>query len=59
VNPRFLAGCLAVLAACAVAGILPAAVLAARARQPALAALAAVVALGVAAVLANAGADLW
>jgi hypothetical protein len=59
VNPRFLAGCLAVLAACAVAGILPAAILAARARQPVLAALAAVVALGVAAVLANAGADLW
>jgi hypothetical protein len=59
VSPHFLAGCLAVLAACAVAGILPAAVLAARARQPALAVLAAVVALGVAAVLANAGADLW
>lgn len=58
--PRhFLAGGLAVLAACAVAGILPAAVLAARARQPALAVLAAVVALGVAAILANAGADLW
>ena len=58
-SPRFLAGCLAVLAACAVTGILPAAVLAARARQPALAVLAAAVALGVAAVLANAGADLW
>jgi hypothetical protein len=58
--PRhFLAGCLAVLAACAVAGILPAAVLAARERQPVLAVLAAVVALGVAAILANAGADLW
>jgi hypothetical protein len=59
VNPRFLAGCLAVLAACAVAGILPAAVLAARERRPALAVLAAAVALGVAAILANAGADLW
>ena len=58
--PRhFLAGCLAVLAACAVAGIIPAAVLAARARQPAVAVLAVVVALGTAAVLANAGADLW
>jgi len=59
VSRHFLAACLAVLAACAVAGILPAAVLAARERQPALAVLAAVVALGVAAVLANAGADLW
>jgi Zn-dependent alcohol dehydrogenase len=59
VNPHFLAVCLAVLAACAVTGILPAAVLAAKARQPALAAVAVVVALGVAAVLANAGADLW
>ncbi len=58
-NPRFLAGCLAVLAACAVTGILPVVILAARERQPALAVLAAVVALGAAAVLANAGADLW
>src|SRR6266568_7400385 len=59
VNPRFLAGCLAVLAACAVTGILPVVILDARERQPALAVLAAVVALGAAAVLANAGADLW
>jgi hypothetical protein len=59
VSPHFIAGCLAVLAACALAGILPAAVLAARTRQPALAALAVIVALGVAAVLANGAADLY
>jgi hypothetical protein len=59
VNPHFLAVCLAVFAACAVIGILPAAVLAAKARHPAGFAVAVVVALGVAAVLANAGADLW
>ena len=56
---RFLACCLAVYAACALAGILPAAVLAARARQPALAALAVVAALFTAAVLASGAAELW
>jgi hypothetical protein len=59
VNPHFLAVCLAVFAACAVLGILPAAVLAARARQPVMVAVAVVLGLGAAAVLANAGADLW
>ena len=58
--PRhFLAACLAVFAACAVTGILPAAVLAAREASIAGVILALVVMLGVAAVLANAGADLW
>ena len=58
-NPHFLAGALAAFAACAVLGILPAAVLAARARQPLAAVMAVVVGLGAAAILANAGADLW
>jgi hypothetical protein len=59
VSPHFLAVALAVYAACAVTGILPAAVLAARARQPFLAAFAIAVGLFTAAVLAWAGADLW
>ncbi len=58
-NEHFLAACLAILAGCAVTGIFPAAVLAARARQPVMAAAAVIAALGIAAVLANAGADLW
>lgn len=58
--PRhFLAIALAVLAACAVIGILPAVVLAARELSVAGVILALVVMLGVVAVLANAGADLW
>jgi hypothetical protein len=59
VNQRFIAVCLAAYAGCALAGILPAAVLAARARQPVLALLAAWVALAAAAVLASGAADLW
>jgi hypothetical protein len=59
VSERLLAVCLAVYSACALLGILPGAVLASRARQPALAALAVVVALFTAAVLANGAADLW
>ena len=58
-NRHFTAVCLAVYAGCALAGILPCAALAARARQPALAVLAAALALGAAAVLASASADLW
>ena len=58
-NHHFIAVCLAVYAGCALAGILPGAVLAARARQPALAVLAAVIALCAAAVLASGAADLW
>ena len=54
-----LAGALVVLAACAVIGILPAAVLAARELSIAGIILALVVMLGVAAVLVNAGVDLW
>jgi hypothetical protein len=59
VNHRLLAGFLFAYAACALAGILPAAVLAARERKPGAAAVAAAVALSIAAVLVNAGADLW
>ncbi len=58
-NKHLLAVCLAIYAACALAGILPAAVLAARARSPALALLAALAALSAATVLANGAADLW
>lgn len=58
-NPRFLADCLAAFALCALAGIAPAAVLAARARSPLLAAIAIGTGLFTAAVLANAAADLW
>ena len=54
-----IAVCLAVYAGCALLGILPGGILAARARQPVLAALAIVVALFTAAVLANGAADLW
>jgi hypothetical protein len=58
--PRhFLAACLLAFAACALCGILPAAVLAARALHLPGAVLAAAAGLGTAAVLANAAADLW
>jgi len=59
VNQHFLAVCLAIYAGCTLAGILPAAAMAARARQPAMALVAVVVALTAAAVLANGAADLW
>jgi hypothetical protein len=59
VNKHFLAVCLFAFAGCALGGILPGAILAARARSITGAVLAVVVALAVAAVLANAGADLW
>ena len=59
VNQHLVAACLAVYAACALLGILPAAAMAARARQPAMAVIAAVIALGAAAVFANGAADLW
>ena len=59
VNQHLVAACLAVYAACALLGILPGAAMAAKARQPVLAALAAVVALFTAAVLASGAAALW
>jgi hypothetical protein len=59
VNRRLLAGFLFAYAACALAGILPAAVLAARERKPGAAAAAAAVAVSIATVLVNAAVDLW
>jgi hypothetical protein len=58
VNEHFLAFCLFFFAVCALAGLLPAGVLAGRARSVTGAVLAVVVAVAVAAVLVNAGADL-
>ena len=58
-NHRFLAVCLFTFTGCALIGILPAAVLAARHRDLLMFAVAVVAGLFVAAVLANAGADLW
>jgi hypothetical protein len=58
-NERFLAICLFFFAGCALGGLIAAALLAARARSPASAIMAAIVALGVTAVLVNAGVDLW
>ena len=58
-NERVLAAFLALYAVCALLGILPAAILAVRAGRPGAALIACAVALSVAAVLANAAADLW
>lgn len=56
---RLLAYFLFVFAACALGGMLAAAVLAARSRDRSMAVVAIVIGLAVAALLANAGADLW
>ncbi len=56
---RFTAVCLAVYAGCALLGILPGAAMAARARQPAMAALALATGLFTAVVLASGAAELW
>ena len=58
-NPRILAVILGLYAACALLGIVPVAVLAARAGRPGAALIACATALAVAGVLANAAADLW
>ena len=58
-SPHFLAVCLCVFAGCTLLGILPAAALAARARDPFMAVVAVVLGLAVAALLANGAADLW
>jgi hypothetical protein len=59
VNPHFLAVVLYVLAACALLGMIPVAVLAARDRALAMSVIAVLTGLAVAALLANAAADLW